>query len=104
MTLHGDKGWVGGAGPSLRLEDSIESPTPGTGKYPIMTSSSVDTTFDLSFLPKEFHEFSDVFNPQNTSKLPPLWPGYDMEINLKSNSIPPTSNSYLLSQDEEAEF
>ncbi|KAG0151128.1 hypothetical protein CROQUDRAFT_87258 [Cronartium quercuum f. sp. fusiforme G11] len=41
---------------------------------------------------------------KNTSKLPPLQPGYDMEINLKSECIPPTSNLYLLSQDKEAEL
>ncbi|KAG0143910.1 hypothetical protein CROQUDRAFT_95672 [Cronartium quercuum f. sp. fusiforme G11] len=102
--LKSHHGWVGGAGPSLRLEDSSELTIPGKGTYPSVASSSIDPPLDLSFLPKDFHEFADVFNPQNTSKLPPLRPGYDMEINLKSNCIPPTSNSYLLSQDEEAEL
>lgn len=98
--LRSHNGWVGGAGPSLRLEDSsgVELGRPGN------VSSVSAAPVDLSFLPEEFHEFADVFNPQNTTCLPPVRPGYDLEINLKTDSLPPTSNSYLLSQDETEEL
>lgn len=98
--LRSHNGWVGGAGPSLRLED----PSGVEIEHPGHVSSVSATPVDLSFLPEEFHEFADVFNPQNTAQLPPSRPGYHLEINLKTDALPPTSNSYLLFQDETEEL
>lgn len=94
--LRAHNGWVGGAGPSLRLEDAFGTEVGKAGNV----SSVSAAPMDLTFLPEEFHEFADVFNPQTTTRLPPSRPGYDLEINLKSDSLPPTSNSYLLSREE----
>lgn len=106
-------GWVGVAGPSLLLSDPV-LPSPPLAVSGSVSSHCSSVVSDLparvldfspsTSLPAHLSQFSDVFSPCSSGSLPPHRPGYDCKINLKSGSLPPFSNPYLLSCDEEAEL
>lgn len=54
------------------------------------------------YIPSKFHQFADVFLPQNTA-LPPHRK-HDVEINLKDGCEPPTSRAYNLFASDESEL
>lgn len=71
---------------------------------PSISSSISSSDSDLpATLPTGLWEFADVFRPQNSS-LPPLRPGYDLEINLKPGCVAPSSRSFVFSPNEEEEL
>ena len=75
---------------SLRLSDPVLS-----GK-----SASVSEAPDLSGIPKEYHDYADVFSKAEADKLAPHRP-YDLKINLEEGtSPPPITAMYSLSPPE----
>ena len=54
---------------------------------------------DLSTLPKEYHDFVDVFNKSKAGKLADHWP-YDLKITLDEGTVLPFGPIYSLSQEE----
>ena len=54
---------------------------------------------DLSHVPKEYHNFADVFSKGKADTLPPHRP-YNLKINLEDGAIPPIVLIYSLSQSE----
>ena len=96
--------WVGGAGPSLRLEHPIVSNVDSQGNIPFPSPIPVSSSIQPPSIPNEFSSFSQIFQPQQNTSLAPHRPGYDIEVNLKPGCVPPSSNTYLLSQAEEAEL
>jgi hypothetical protein len=44
---------------------------------------------DLSSVPEEYHEFTDVFNKGKADKLPPHRP-YDLKIEIENGTPPPS--------------
>jgi len=51
-------------------------------------------------VPQEYHEYLDVFEEGEKSKLPPHGPGVDLEIKLEEGEGIPIKKIYALSQDE----
>jgi hypothetical protein len=45
-------------------------------------------------------QFSDVFVTEAVADLPPHWPNFDCQVNLKKGAIPPFGKMYNLSKDE----
>lgn len=80
--LRRHEGWVGGAGPSLRLfrPDPVTGSSPGEGSSSSSTPSSgvvSSSLLDISpqtSLPPQFSRFADIFNAQGPSTLPPHRP------------------------------
>ena len=62
-------------------------------------TTSDPTPVDMGSVPKEDHEFSDVFNKIHADTLRPHKP-YDLKIELEDRAIPPFSPIYSLSQSE----
>lgn len=100
--LRRHEGWVGGAGPALRLFKPVSVPGGSLGEgssaslTPVpsaVSSSSLCDTSPQTSLPPQFSRFANVFDPQGPSSFPPHRPGYDMKIDLKPDSTPP----YVLS-------
>ena len=58
-----------------------------------------DPTLDLNKIPKEYHDFADVFSRVNANKLAEHRP-YDLKINLEEGKSPPLGTMYSLSQIE----
>ena len=54
---------------------------------------------ELSNVPKEYHDFADVFSKAKAEKLAPHWP-YNLKINLEEGTSPPIVLMYPLSQSE----
>ena len=64
------------------------------------SASVSDKAPDLSKIPKEYHDYADVFSKAEASKLPPHRP-YDLKITLEEGtSPPPISVMYSLSPSE----
>ncbi len=63
------------------------------------SSSTSDTSIDLSAIPQEYHDFADVFSKAKANKLPPHRP-YDLKIELEGGATPPHGPIYSLSQVE----
>ena len=64
------------------------------------SASVSDEAPDLSKIPKEYHDYADVFSKAEASKLPPHRP-YDLKITLEEGtSPPPISVMYSLSPSE----
>ena len=60
----------------------------------------LDEAPDLSQIPKEYHDYADVFSKAEASKLAPHRP-YDLKINLEEGTAPPPiSIMYSLSPTE----
>jgi hypothetical protein len=58
-----------------------------------------DPTLDLNKIPKEYHDYADVFSRVNANKLAEHRP-YDLKINLEEGKSPPLGTMYSLSQVE----
>ena len=52
---------------------------------------------DFSSIPKEYHDFTNVFSKAKAEKLAPHWP-YDLKINLEEGTSVPIVPMYTLSQ------
>ena len=86
-------------------ECRTECPLTGTQCFsiclsdPSLTAKSAsvsDEVPNLSNIPKEYHNYADVFSKAEASKLPPHRP-YDLKITLEGTSPPPISVMYSLS-------
>ena len=62
-----------------------------------MTTS--ETKVDMSTVPKDYHDFADVFSKSKASKLADHRP-YDLKIILDEGTSPPYGLIYSLSQEE----
>src|SRR5271168_3960844 len=63
------------------------------------SASVSDKTPDLSHIPEEYHDFSDVFSKTKADILAPHRP-YDLKINFEEGASPPVGPMYSLSQSE----
>jgi len=81
---------------------------PGSQSYSIHLSdpsisanstSATEEAPDLSQIPKEYHDFADVFSKTKAFNLAPHRP-YDLKIDLDEGSAPPVTPMYPLSQIE----
>jgi len=63
------------------------------------SSSTTSAEPDLSSIPKDYHEFADVFSQAKADTLPSHRP-YDLKIDLEEGAEPPLSRMYSLSQTE----
>ena len=82
--------------------------TPGTQSFTLSISDSAffgksasisDEAPDLSHVPEEYHDFTDMFNKHKADTLPAHRP-YDLKINLEDGATPPIGLMYSLSQSE----
>ena len=64
-----------------------------------MGCSTATSLIDLTSLPKEYHDFVDVFSKSKAGKLTEHQP-YDLKITLDKGTVPPFSPIYSLSQEE----
>ena len=76
----------------------------GTGGFQIHISNpnstqKSDTPVDLSPIPSEYHDYTDVFSKSKADTLPPHRP-YDLKINLEEGTSPPLGPIYSLSPAE----
>jgi Reverse transcriptase (RNA-dependent DNA polymerase)/RNase H-like domain found in reverse transcriptase len=62
-------------------------------------TSVADDVPDLSHVPREYHDFVDVFNKRKADTLPSHRP-YDLKIDLEDGASPPIGPMYSLSQSE----
>ena len=60
------------------------------------SSTSDSTPLDLSSIPEEYHDFTDVFDKVKADMLAPHQP-YNLKINLNEDSTPPLRQMYSLS-------
>ena len=51
---------------------------------------------DLSNIPKEYHDFTDIFSKAKAEKIAPHWP-HDLKINLEEGTSPLIVPMYPLS-------
>lgn len=56
-----------------------------------------ETPIDLSSIPKDYHEFADVFSKGKADTLPPHWSSVDLKIDIENGAPPPPSRMYSLS-------
>jgi hypothetical protein len=63
------------------------------------SASVSDEAPDISHVPKEYHDFADVFSKSKADTLAPHRP-YDLKINLEEGTAPPVGAVYQLSQSE----
>ena len=61
--------------------------------------ASAEKLIDLTSVPKEYHDFADMFSEVKANKLPPHRP-YDLKINIEEGSIPPLGPIYSLLKTE----
>ncbi|KIO15013.1 hypothetical protein M404DRAFT_78252, partial [Pisolithus tinctorius Marx 270] len=59
-------------------------------------STSTSPPPDLAGVPKDYHNFADVFSKAKASTLPPHWE-YDLKIELEEGTTPPVGTIYSLS-------
>ena len=64
-----------------------------------MGCSTATSMVDLTSLPKEHHDFVDVFSKSKAGKLAEHQP-YDLKITLDKGTVPPFGPIYSLSQEE----
>ena len=64
-----------------------------------MGCSTVTNPVNLTNLPKEYHDFADVFSKTKAGKLAEHRP-YDLKIMLDEGTAPPFGPIYSLSQEE----
>ena len=63
-------------------------------------SAKLAETPDLSNVPSEYHEFTNIFSKTKAEVLAPYW-SYDLKINLKEGAQPPVGPIYSLSASEQ---
>ena len=61
------------------------------------SASVSDEAPDLSHIPKEYHDYANVFSKSKADMLAPHHP-YDLQINLEEGASPPVGAVYSLSQ------
>ena len=64
-----------------------------------LSASTSEAPIDLSKVPKEYHEFADVFS-KTCADMPALHCPYNLKINLEEGTAPPLGTVYSLSQSE----
>jgi hypothetical protein len=60
------------------------------------STAPTEDLIDLSSIPEEYHEFSDVFSKGEAETLSEHYP-YDFKINLEEGQAPPPEHMYFLS-------
>ena len=84
----------------LHLSDTSVSANSVSANSVSANSVSVsDEAPNLSHIPKEYHNFADVFNKAKADTLAPHRP-YDLKIDLEEGLTPPIGAMYSLSQSE----
>ena len=73
----------------------ISDPNSASGQ----SAQKSDTPVDLSSVPSEYHDYTDVFSKSKADTLPPHRP-YDLKINLEEGTSPPLGLTYSLSPAE----
>ena len=73
----------------------ISNPNSASGR----SAQKFDTPVDLSSVPPEYHDYTDVFSKSKANTLPPHRP-YDLKINLEEGTSPPLGPIYSLSPAE----
>ena len=58
-----------------------------------------DTLVNMTGIPPDYHEFTDIFSKTHASAPTPHWP-YDLKIELEEGTSPPFGLIYSLSQSE----
>src|SRR3979490_1293729 len=58
-----------------------------------------DAPIDMTGIPKEYHDFSDIFSRACANTVALHWP-YDLKIELEDGTSPPFGPIYSLSQSE----
>ena len=67
---------------------------------PEVTGHSTSSTLvDLSMLPEDYHNFTDVFSKSKAGKLAEHQP-YNLKITLDKGTVPPFGPIYSFSQEE----
>jgi hypothetical protein len=64
------------------------------------TKVNSETPIDLSSIPKDYHEFADIFRKGNIDTLPPHQSSVDLKIDIENGAPPPLSRMYSLSGTE----
>jgi hypothetical protein len=62
-------------------------------------SATSENSVNLSNIPEEYQNFTDVFSKEKANTLAPHQP-YDLKINLEEGTLPPLGPIYSLSQSE----
>ena len=62
-------------------------------------STPDDTLVNMTGIPSDYHDFTDVFSKTRACTPAPHWP-YDLKIELEEGTSPPFSPIYSLSQSE----
>ena len=63
-------------------------------------STTISEKIDLSSIPEEYHEYTDVFSKSKAETLAPHHP-YDLQIDLEKDFHPPVGTIYSLSKFEQ---
>jgi len=63
-------------------------------------STTISEKIDLSTIPEEYHEYTNVFSKSKAETLTPHRP-YDLQIDLEKDSHPPVGTIYSLSKFEQ---
>jgi len=63
-------------------------------------STTISKKINLSSIPEEYHEYTDVFSKSKAETLAPHCP-YDLRIDLEKDSYPPVGTIYSLSKFEQ---
>ena len=71
---------------------------PSTAPDSTIGRATSETPVDLSAIPEDYHEFTDVFNKGKADALPPHQ-DYDLKIDLEGGA-PPSNRMYSLSPSE----
>jgi hypothetical protein len=64
------------------------------------TKVNSETPVDLSSIPEDYHEFTDVFSKGKADMLPPHRSSVDLKIDIENGAPPPPSRMYSLSGTE----
>ena len=52
-------------------------------------SAKMKDPIDLSSVPKDYHEYADVFSQGKADTLPPHHPSVDLKIDIEDSALPP---------------
>jgi len=63
------------------------------------SATTSETKVDMSTIPKDYHDFLDIFSKSKASKLAEHQP-YDLKITLDEGTSPPYGPLYSLTQEE----
>jgi len=63
------------------------------------STTTSETKVDMSTVPKDYHDFADIFCKSKAGKLADHWP-YDLKITLDEGTSPPYGPIYSLSQED----